>query len=160
MISNPEKYTCGIFTLVLASNQGNVFFPLLYDISWEHSCCHWTRVWCTMFLCLTQCWYVCLYFLSVSNQLSVHLHDDVIKWRHFLRYWPFVQGIHWSPVNSPHKGQWCGALMFSLICAWMNSWVNNLGTGDLRRNRAHYDVIVMCLSVSVSIYVCVSLTLK
>ena len=43
-------------------------------------------------------------------------HDDVIKWKHFPRYWPFVRGIHRSPVNSPHKGQWRGALMFSLIC--------------------------------------------
>ena len=25
-------------------------------------------------------------------------HDDVIKWNHFLRYWPFVQRIHRSPV--------------------------------------------------------------
>ena len=33
-------------------------------------------------------------------------HDDVIKWKHFPRYWPFVRGIHRSPVNSPHKGQW------------------------------------------------------
>ena len=47
------------------------------------------------------------------------------------------------PVNSPHKGQWRGALMFSLISAWINSWVNNREAGDLRRNRAHYDVIVM-----------------
>ena len=44
-------------------------------------------------------------------------HDDVIKWEHFPRYWPFVRVIHRSPVNSPHKGQWRGALMFSLICA-------------------------------------------
>ena len=27
-------------------------------------------------------------------------------------YWPFVRGIHSSPLDSPHKGQWCGALMF------------------------------------------------
>ena len=39
-------------------------------------------------------------------------HDDVIKWKHLPRYWPFVRGIHRSPVNSPHKGQWRGALMF------------------------------------------------
>ena len=44
-------------------------------------------------------------------------HDDVVKWKHFPRYWPFVRGIHRSPVNSTHKGQWRGALMFSLICA-------------------------------------------
>ena len=70
-------------------------------------------------------------------------HDDVIKWKHFPRYWPFVRGIHRSPVNSPHKGQWRGALVFSLICVWINGWVNNREAGDLRRYRAHYDVIVM-----------------
>ena len=43
------------------------------------------------------------------------VHDDVIKWKHFPRYWPFVRGIYRSPMNSPHKGQLCGALMFSLI---------------------------------------------
>ena len=43
-----------------------------------------------------------------------------MKWKHYPRYWPFVRGIHRSPVNSLHKGQWCGALMFALICAWIN----------------------------------------
>ena len=71
----------------------------------------------------------------------------VIWWRHqmetFPRYWPFVRRIHRSPVNSPHKGQWRGALMFSLICTWINGWVNNGDAGDLRRHHTHYDVIVM-----------------
>ena len=66
-----------------------------------------------------------------------------MKWKHFPRYWPFVRGIHRSPVNSLHKGQWRGALIFSLICVWINGWVNNREAGDLRRYRAHYDVIVM-----------------
>ena len=70
-------------------------------------------------------------------------HDDVIKWKHFPRYWPFVRGIHRSPVNCPHKGQWRGALKFSLICVWINGWVNNREAGILRRYRAHYDIIVM-----------------
>ena len=70
-------------------------------------------------------------------------HDDVIKWKHFPRYWPFVRGIHRSPVNSPYKGQWRGALMFSLICAWTNGWIDNRDAGDLRRHGVHYDVIVM-----------------
>ena len=70
-------------------------------------------------------------------------HDDVIKWKHFVRYWPYVRGIHRSPVNSPHKGQWRGALMFSLICTRINGWVNNGEAGDWRRHRAHYDVTVM-----------------
>ena len=47
------------------------------------------------------------------------------------------------PEISPHKGQWRGALMFSLIWAWINGWVNNREACDLRRNRAHYDVVVM-----------------
>ena len=50
-------------------------------------------------------------------------------WRHqmeiFSRYWSFVRRIHRSPVNSPHKGQWRGALMFTLICTRINGWVNN-----------------------------------
>ena len=70
-------------------------------------------------------------------------HDDVIKWKHFPRNWPFVREIHRSPVNFPHKGQWRGALMFSLIYVWINDWVNNREAGDLRRQHGHYDVIVM-----------------
>ena len=70
-------------------------------------------------------------------------HDDVIKWKHFPRNWPFVREIHRSPVNFPHKGQWRGALMFSLIYAWINDWVNNREAGELRRQHGHYDVIVM-----------------
>ena len=73
-------------------------------------------------------------------------HDDVIRWKHFPRYWPFVRGIHRSSVNSPYKGQWLGALMFTLICARINGWVNNREAGDLRRQGAHYDVIVLIFS--------------
>ena len=52
-------------------------------------------------------------------------HDDVMKWKHFPCYWPFERGIRRWPVNSPHKGRWRGALIFSFICAWINGWVNN-----------------------------------
>ena len=54
----------------------------------------------------------------ISQRCSArNSHDDVIEWKQFPRYWPFVRGIHRSPVNSLHKGQWRGAFMFSLICA-------------------------------------------
>ena len=79
-------------------------------------------------------WYV----RKTGNQ-----HDDVIIWKHVPCYWHFVRGIHRSPVNSPHKGQWRVALMFSLIYAWTNTWGNNEDAGDLRRHRAHYDIIVI-----------------
>ena len=52
-------------------------------------------------------------------------------------------GLPRWPVNSPHKGQWRGALLFSLISAWMNDWVNNREAGHFRRRDAHYDVTVM-----------------
>ena len=79
--------------------------------------------------------------------IALFLHGDFIKWKHFPRYWPFVRGIHRSPVNSPHKGQWRGALMFSLIFALTKNWANNGDAGDLRRHRAHYDVIVIFLAI-------------
>ena len=77
-------------------------------------------------------------------------HDDVIKWKHFPRHWPFVRGIHQSPVNSPHKGRWRGALMFFFICAWTNGWVSNRDADDLRRHRAHYDVTVMNATTAIT----------
>ena len=39
----------------------------------------------------------------------------------------------------PQKGQWRGAMVSSLICTWINGWVNN---------RAHYDVTVMRIDIS------------
>ena len=70
--------------------------------------------------------------MTSSNENIFHVTDQ-----------SFVQGIHWSPVNSPQKGQWHGALMFSLICAWINAWVNNREAADLRCHLTHYEVIVM-----------------
>ena len=61
----------------------------------------------------------------------------------WVNYWPFVKGLRRSPLDSPHKGQWRGALMFSLICACTSGWGNNQDAGYLRRHRAHYDVTVM-----------------
>ena len=73
-------------------------------------------------------------------------------WRHqmkyFPRYWSFVRGIHRSPMNSPHKGQWRGVLMFSFICTWINGCVNNHEAGDLRHHCAHYDVFVMSQEIN------------
>ena len=86
--------------------------------------------------------------LFLRVELTI-FHDGVIKWKPFPRYWLFVRGIHRSPMNSPHKGQWCRALMFSLICAWINGWVNNGKAVDLRCHRTHYDVTVMAALVQI-----------
>ena len=68
-------------------------------------------------------------------------YDDITKCKHFPYYWPFVRGLHRWQVNSPHKGQWCGVLMFPLISAW----IKNHEVGGLRCHRAHYDFILMYL---------------
>ena len=76
-------------------------------------------------------------------------------------HWPFVWGIHRSPVNYSHKGQWRRALMFSLIWAWINGWVNSGEAGDLRHHHARYDVTVMTNQKVIRMTACSSLkTLK
>ena len=108
-------------------------------------CCDW-YLWYHISL-IGVFWLAVLIWISHANFWTSHKrsswYDDVIKWKRFPRYWPFGRGIHRSTVNSPHKGQWRGALMFSLICVWINDWVNNREAGDLRRYRVQYDVILM-----------------
>ena len=74
------------------------------------------------------------YVQCVSNGATVVLHlvIDIM-----------MTSSNGNLVNSPHKGRWRGALIFPLICAWINGWVNNREAGDLRCHGAHYDVIVM-----------------
>ena len=80
-------------------------------------------------------------WVKFSGSLS---HDDVIKWKHCPRYWPFVRGIHRWPVE---------ALMFSLICSWINGWVNNGEAGDLRRHRGHYNLPAMFICLLTTLLV-------
>ena len=72
---------------------------------WRHHAC-WDRSY-GMTLCVHPL--VCPCGLLVSK--ITKLHDDVIKWKHVPRYWPFVRGIHLSPVNFPTKVSdaelWC-----------------------------------------------------
>ena len=111
---------------------------------WTHqqhqSLSHWGRV---AHICLRD-----LYHHSL-NQCQ-NIHGDVSKWKHFPCYWPVVRWIHRSPVNSPHKGQWRGALIFSVICAWINGWVNNRVAGDLTPSHSlgrHRNAISKCQSL-------------
>ena len=86
-----------------------------------------------------------------SPEFHRTLHNRHLSWwRHqmetFSALLALCAGNSPVPVNSPHKGQWRGALMFSLICVWINNWVNNREAGDLRRHRSHYDVTVMWMT--------------
>ena len=128
----------------------------LFWLSFEHCISEKTSRYDYLFMCKSGkdvCWWCNLGMgllgfyrrgYPVLITVLASYHDDVIKWKHFPRNWPFMRGIHRPPVNSPHKGQWRGTLMFTLICARINGWVNTREAGDLRRYRPHYDVIVMC----------------
>ena len=91
-------------------------------------------------------------FKKVGNRSAIMSRSPVSWWRHqmetFSALLALCAGNSRVLVNSPHKGQWRGALMFSLICARINDWVTNREAGDLRRHRGHYDVIVMVLTLS------------
>ena len=83
--------------------------------------------------------------------------DDVIKSKHFQRYWPFVCVCVCGGGGGGGGGGWFTGhrfirslrpvtpLMFSLICAWKNGWANNQDIDDLRRRGSYHDVTVMLL---------------
>ena len=66
-------------------------------------------------------------------------HDDVINWKHFPRYWPFARGIHRVPRTKASDAE----LYVFFDLRRINRLVNNGEAGELRRYRAHYDVIAM-----------------
>ena len=75
--------------------------------------------------------------MFISKKIAKRI-GVILKSTHFPRYWPFGQGIHRSPGNFQQKCQWRGALMFSLISAWINGWVNNPEADDLRRHPFYF----------------------
>ena len=100
--------------------------------------------------------YVCRWFFTRIHMTHLSMFPGLLLW-HWDTWWrhqtetfsallALCAGNSPVPVNSPHKGQWRGALMFSLICARINNWVNNREAGDLRRHRGHFDVSVMTIS--------------
>ena len=102
--------------------------------------------------CLWKCrLQTCGHFVSASMCLYMdmflqhHLQPLIPWWRHQMEKLSALLALCEgnSSVNSPHKGQWRGALMFSLLCVWTNGWANNGDAGDLRCHRAHYDLAVM-----------------
>ena len=96
------------------------------------------KIWCKRCI-LAKFWYN-MYNLELLT--LGRLHDDVIKWKHFPRYWLFVRGST-CPGDFPAQKPVTRSLMFFFTCAWINDWVNNREAGDLWRHCGHYDVNVM-----------------
>ena len=93
-----------------------------------------------------QYWSIMAYFYDTTASASTQKLSFCFAWRrHQMEIFSALLALCGgnSPVNSPHKGQWRGTLVSSLICAWIHGWVNNRKASDLRRHRAHYDIIVM-----------------
>ena len=105
---------------------------------------------CQMYLALQPMWNVAQTVQTFHNLRQVFgkpchsdfTHDDIIKWRHFQRYWSFVRRIHQWPGDSL-QGQWHGTLDVFFDLPPNKCWANNREAGDLRRHHGHYDVIVM-----------------
>ena len=82
------------------------------------------------------------------RKLTIFLWDLIaphdIQCKYFPCYWPFVKGIPWWLVDSPHKGQWCRALMFSSICDWTLVTEQTVEKRiNTRCHWTHYDVAVV-----------------
>ena len=92
-----------------------------------------------------------IWWLRHAGTTPHRIYDDTIKRNHHPRHWPFVRGIHRLPMDSPHKGQWRGSLIFPLMCAWTNGWAKNWDAGDLTRHRAHYGVTLILIMVWIAI---------
>ena len=88
-------------------------------------------------------------WLANSPRKGVIMCNPLPWWRHPMEtlcaLLAICAGNSPVPVNSPHKGQWRGALLGFFICVWINGWVNNREAGDLRCYRSHYDVTVMTM---------------
>ena len=101
-----------------------------------------------MTVCILRIWTNLVGILKwCEDAIRKRAQDDVSKWKYFLRYWLFVRKIHRWLVDSPYKGQWCGAFLFSVIWAWAKVWANNRDAGNLRLHRTHYAVTVMVLNL-------------
>ena len=134
-----------VLSLCLRPCFGVLFSPLCEILASPINDAEFIQVTSVTESCWDMLYVLCIwvYILLRTQSISAIKYGAVTKWKHFPRYWPFVKGIHRWPVDSPHKGQWRGALVFSLICACTNGWVNNRDASYLRRHRAHYDVTVM-----------------
>ena len=127
--------------LLHKSHNAPVIYPTIYHFVTEMCTCVYISVtkWCIVGYLFDALWD--LWDGSID---SIHIHNDVIKWKHFLCYWPFLQEFT-SPGEFPTQRPVTRSFDFSLICAWINNWVNNREAGDLRHHRGHYEVNVMPL---------------
>ena len=136
-----------------------LFRPRCFN--WNNHQCNWCSIVRTFKI--YGCNSACLMRAATTTmvmRLNTLTHDDVIRWKHFPRYWHFTRGIHRSPkllkltrigiqkcislpASSVNQRPVTRSFDVSLTCAWTNGSANNWGASDLRRHCAHCDVSVM-----------------
>ena len=128
--------------------------PCQYNLSWYHASNRPGRCnmrWSWKVICIV-CALRTLHVFNIGSSYYTRLpkcsQECITWWRHQMETFSAlltlcVRGINWSPVNSSHKGQWRGALVFSLICTWTNGYANNQDPSNLRRHRSDYDITLM-----------------
>ena len=103
-----------------------------------HFCMPCGTLWCLLQYCVSArlgptCLYLMTFFVETLHR---DIHDSVYypiaAWICFLYYWPFVRGIHWSPVDSPHKGP-----VMQVLCVSQAGSHMSLFDGFLHGNGSH-----------------------
>ena len=106
-----------------------------------------------MYVCMREPFSICIHYRVQNIGFRV---TGMAWWRHQMEIFSALLAICTgnSPVTGGFPAQRTVTRNFdvssSLICAWINGWVNNGEAGDLRRYRAHCNVIVMDYECSLS----------
>ena len=115
-------------------------------ISWYSHCVITTQCY---YNAVNSQWILWVQALDLCPASVAKMMNAISWWRHHMETFSAWVAIcaGYSPVKSPQKGQWRGALMFYLICAWINSWVNVSSSGVVVGSTsipARLDTLVYC----------------
>ena len=87
-------------------------------INYNHTFCQWWLI-----VVIKNCSQVFIVLAQLLKYLQIDC--NILPWHGSpICCWPFVRGIHWSSMDSPHKRLAAQALIFSLMLAWTNCWTN------------------------------------
>ena len=128
----------------------NYFFLLLINIRHFSFCCLCQHVTCVTRSIRTRAEHITYRRLEMFNSAVLNTillykftHDDVIKWKHFPRYWSFVWKS--SPGNSPVTAEFPSQRPVTQSFDVLFDLGLERTVVGLRRHRAQYDVIVITL---------------
>ena len=139
------------------SPKSDIYFASVNAAVYEISCYtgpHYNSTQLLIYGNIKTCFHFLWFLFEVPEILPCGRPRPICPWwRHQMETFSALLAI--CAGNSPVPGEFptqrpvTRSFDVSLVCVWINGWVNNGEAGDLRCYRAHYDVTVM-LSYSVS----------